>query len=550
MSHSISLAVAMRPANSPYSPYSRFVPLWTCSELAVVSEAYSRYSRFVPLCLCVRHLSKQIRVLALCAAFMAAVVCARAQTVTVGSKKFTESYVLGEIAKKVLEDHGVNAVHRQGLGGTIIVWQALLHGDIGMYPEYTGTISEEILKVKGGTSVAAMTDALKKQGIGMTGDLGFNDGYSLVMRADTARKLGITKISDLRGHPELRAGPTPEFLGRKDGWGPLIARYGLAFNDVRGIEHGLGYTALNSGQIDLKECYTTDAKIGEYHLQVLKDDLGYFPQYKAVFLYRLDVPQQAVAAIRTLEGTIDENRMIALNAEAEKTKDYTRAAMGYFKNAPPAPAANGGGFLSDLPRLTAQHLTLSAVSLLAAILVSVPLGIVASRPGWLSQTILGVAGIIQTIPSLALLALMIPIFGIGAKPAIIALFLYSLLPIIQNTAVGLRDIPPSLRESAIALGLEKRAQLLKIHLPLAAGAILAGIRTSAVINVGTATLAGLVGGGGYGEPIQSGLNLNDTPTILKGAIPAAILAILVQFGFNLLDRLLIPKGLRLPPSRE
>jgi osmoprotectant transport system permease protein len=473
-----------------------------------------------------------------------------AEPVAIGSKKFTESYVLGEIAKKLLLDNGIPAVHRQGLGGTIIVWQALLHGDIAMYPEYTGTISEEILKARGAMTPDAMGDALKRLGIGMTNDLGFNDGYSLVMRADTARRLSIRKISDLRSHPELRAGPTPEFLGRKDGWGPLLARYGLSFRDVRGIEHGLGYTALNSGQIDLKECYTTDAKIGEYHLQVLEDDLHYFPKYKAVFLYRLDTPARAIEVIRRLEGTIDESRMIALNADAERTKDYTRAAMGYFSSSPAPQGSRLGGLLSDLPALTLQHVTLVTISLLAAILVSIPLGIVASRPGWLSQLILGVAGVIQTIPSLALLALMIPLFGIGARTAIVALFLYSLLPIIQNTAVGLRDIPLPLRESAAALGLEPFAQLGKIYLPLASGAILAGIRTSAVINVGTATLAGLIGGGGYGEPIQSGLQLNDAATIYKGAIPAAILAILVQLGFNLLDRTLIPRGLRLPAARE
>jgi osmoprotectant transport system permease protein len=235
---------------------------------------------------------------------------------------------------------------------------------------------------------------------------------------------------------------------------------------------------------------------------------------------------------------------------AEKSKNYADAAAAYFKAAPAATGSQTVSLLKYEWKLTVEHLTLVVISLLAAILVSVPLGVVASRPGWVSQLILGAAGMIQTIPSLALLALLIPIFGIDKTTAIIALFLYSLLPIIQNTAVGLRDIPQPLRESAEALGLEPRAQLFKIFLPLAAGSILAGIRTSAVINVGTATLAGLIGAGGYGEPIQSGLQLNDNATILQGAIPAAVLAILVQFGFNALDRSLIPRGLRLPAARE
>jgi osmoprotectant transport system permease protein len=146
-----------------------------------------------------------------------------------------------------------------------------------------------------------------------------------------------------------------------------------------------------------------------------------------------------------------------------------------------------------------------------------------------------------------LLALLVPLpfFGISARTAIAALFLYGLLPIVRNTATGLQDIPRSLRESAIALGLEPGARLRKIFLPIASRSILGGIKTSAVINVGTATLAALIGAGGLGEPILSGLNLNDHVTILQGAIPAAVLALLVQGLFDLLDRVLIPKGLRL-----
>jgi osmoprotectant transport system permease protein len=154
---------------------------------------------------------------------------------------------------------------------------------------------------------------------------------------------------------------------------------------------------------------------------------------------------------------------------------------------------------------------------------------------------------VQTIPSLALLALLVPLpfFGISARTAIAALFLYSLLPIVRNTASGLQDIPRSLRESAIALGLTPSARLWQIYLPMASRSILSGIKTSAVINVGTATLAALIGAGGLGEPILSGLNLNDHVTILEGAIPAALLALLVQSLFDLFDRVLIPKGLRL-----
>lgn len=474
------------------------------------------------------------------------------ETVWVGSKKFTESYVLGEIATRLIrEDAGLAVEHRAGMGGTIILWQALRSGAIDVYPEYSGTIAEEILKLAGPAEVPALRDSLARFGIGLTGELGFNNTYALVMRVDRARALGIDRISDLTAHPELRVGITPEFLGRQDGWGPLVAHYGLRFATVRGLEHGLGYGALASGDIDLKECYSTDARIAEDSLHVLADDRAFFPAYRALFLHRLDLAPAALAALRRMEGTLDEARMTALNAAAERTKDYAAAAGLWFAASAsgagaiaPAPPARRGVLNGDaLLRSTGQHLTLVGLSLLAAILAGIPLGIRAARGDGVAGLILGAVGLIQTIPSLALLALLIPLVGIGAPNAVLALFLYSLLPIVRNTAAGLADIPRPVRESAIALGLPPGAQLRRIYLPLATRSILAGIKTSAVINVGTATLAGLIGGGGYGEPIQSGLQLNDIPTILSGAIPAALLAVLVQVGFDGVERLVLQNRL-------
>lgn len=479
-------------------------------------------------------------ILCLCAAF------ASAETVVVGSKKFTESYVLGEIAKKTLTDAGFTVDHKQGLGATGIVWAALTKGDIALYPEYTGTISEEILK-KPGISTETMSAELKKVGIGMSKDLGFNDGYGLVMRRADATKLGITKISDLVAHPELKAGITHEYLGRKDGWNPLVAKYGFHLADVQGIDHALGYAALFAGQVDVKDCYTTDAEIKKYDLVVLKDDKGFFPLYRAVFLYRLNMPPKAVAAIDKLGGTINEDLMISMNAEANKTKDYGSAAALYFK-------AQGQtnikiehtSMLGEILKLTGQHMVLVLVSLFFAVLVGIPLGIRAARPGAVSSFILSITGVIQTIPSLALLALLVPLpfFGIGARTAEFALFLYSLLPIVRNTAAGLRAIPPGLRESAEALGLPPSARLRLVFFPIALPTILAGIKTSAVINVGTATIAALVGAEGLGKPIVSGLSLNENGPILQGAIPAAILALLVQGAFDLLERAVVSRGLR------
>jgi osmoprotectant transport system permease protein len=467
--------------------------------------------------------------------------------IAIGSKKFTESYVLGEIAKRTLNDAGIPAEHRQGMGGTIILWQALRGSQIDAYPEYTGTIAQEILKTDRKLSLNEIRDALAEFDVGATEPLGFNNTYALVMRRREAERLGLHTISDLRNHPELKIGLTHEFLDRQDGWQPLRTRYALPQQNVIGIDHALGYAALKNGSIDVKDAYSTDAKIAEYDLVTLEDDLQFFPRYDALFLYRLSLPAPTITALHKLEGMLDETGMIRLNAEAERTRNYTRAANLYFQGSTDSTTTAGESFWHKLTRWTLRHLELAGFSLLLAVIVGVPLGIIASRGGPIGQAILGFASVVQTIPSLALLALLVPLpfFGISVRTAIAALFLYGLLPIVRNTASGLQDIPRALRESAIALGLSPMARLWQIHLPMASRSILAGIKTSAVINIGTATLAALIGAGGLGEPILSGLNLNDHATILQGAIPAALLALLVQWGFDLLDRVLIPKGLRL-----
>lgn len=474
--------------------------------------------------------------------------CFSAEPVIVGSKKFTESYVLAEIAKRALQEAGIPVEHRQGMGGTLILWEALRSGQIGFYPDYTGTISEQILKLSPSSSADEIRAHLEQSLIGMTGELGFNNTWALVMQRSATERLQIRTISALRNHPELKFGLTHEFLERRDGWRPLAERYQLPTQNVSGIDHGLGYAALRNGAIDIKDAYSTDAKIGENDLVVLEDDFQFFPKYKAVFLYRQALPSKAIAILETLAGTLNETRMIQLNAEAERTKNYARAAELYFQDSGSTHLTEPTESLNHkLIRWTLRHLELVGLSLLLSIIAGIPLGIAASRGGPLAHTILAVTGVVQTIPSLALLALLIPIpfFGITPRTAIAALFLYGLLPIVRNTATGLQDIAQPIRESAIALGLEPAARLWKIYLPIASRAILGGIKTSAIINVGTATLAALIGAGGLGEPIISGLNLNDHATILQGAVPAAILALLVQWSFELLDRLLIPRGLRL-----
>src|SRR6266403_215301 len=313
-------------------------------------------------------------------AFIALFLCAgtpaSVNPVVVGSKKFTESYVLGEIARRVLNDAGIATEHRQGMGGTIILWQALQGGQIDAYPEYTGTIAQEILKNGQQLSFHEIRDALGKFGVGMTDSLGFDNTYALVMRRSEAQRLGIRTVSDLRKHPELKVGFTHEFLDRQDGWHPLRERYGLPQQSVIGIDHALGYVALANGSIAVKDAYSTDAKIEENDLVVLEDDRHFFPKYEAVFLFRLSMPSRAIAALRGLEGTLDEKRMVRLNAEAERTKNYTRAAGLYFRSDDSSGSPSmGEAFGHKLRRWTLRHLELAGISLLLSILVGIPLGI-------------------------------------------------------------------------------------------------------------------------------------------------------------------------------
>lgn len=471
-----------------------------------------------------------------------------AQPLTIGSKKFTENVILAEMATQLLKADSLTTTHRDQLGGTQFLWKALLAGDIDAYPEYTGTILAEILA---GQEVPAdsIAEALAVYGVRVTAPLGFNNTYALGMLPATADPLGIKTISDLRDHPDLRFGFSNEFMDRTDGWPGLRQAYQLPQHNVRGMDHDLSYRGLESGTLDLTDLYATDAEIAHYGLRVLEDDRRYFPEYKAVFLYRNDFPPEGEAMLKRLEGAISEATMTALNARAviEGVPEASIAAGFLNERFSPTQAfeVQETTWTRRLWQHTREHLFLVAVSLLAAILVAIPLGVVAAKVSALERIILGTVGVIYTIPSLALLVFMIPLLGIGGPPAMVALFLYSLLPIVRNTHAGLNDIPRSLLESAEALGLPPLVRLRQIEMPLAARSILAGIQTSAVINVGTATLGALIGAGGYGQPILTGIRLDDTSLILQGAIPAAVLALLVQGLFDLAERVVVAKGLRM-----
>ncbi len=452
------------------------------------------------------------------------------QPPTVGSKRFTESYIVGEILTR-----SAGARHKPGLGNTAILYEALRTGGIDVYPEYTGTIAREILKIEQDLDLGALNARLAPLGLAVSLPLGFTNSYALGSRQP------IRTISELAKRPELRIGLSSEFLGRRDGWPGLKKAYGLP-HSPRGMDHGLAYEALAAGEIDVIDLYTTDAKIERYGIHVLADDRGFFPAYHAVLLHRTDAPRRfadAFAAWKKLAGRIDNATMVRLNARAEIDKvPFTQVAAEYL-------GEGAGGRRSlwsalaapDFARLLAQHVSLVFGSLAAAALIGVPLGVVAARRRFLEQPVLVLAGLIQTVPSLALLAVLIPLTGsIGVWPALIALFLYALLPITRNTHTGLTQVSTGLVQAGTALGLTPRQVLARIELPLAAPTIMAGIKTSAVINVGTATIAAFIGAGGFGERIVQGLALNDHAVLLAGALPAAALALAVHGAFEFAER--------------
>jgi len=478
------------------------------------------------------------RILALCALW--ACIPASAQTLTVGSKRFTESYILGEILSQT-----AGATHKPGLGNTAILLEALRAGAIDVYPEYTGTIAREILKSEERLDLAGIDRRLAGMGLAVSVPLGFSNSYALGMRRKDAERLGIRKVSDLPKHPTLRFGLSHEFLGRRDGWPGLQAAYGLP-QKPRGLDHGIAYEALAAGEIDVMDLYTTDAKIERYAIVALDDDRAFFPAYDAVLLYRADILRRFPRewdSLKKLERRIDAATMVRLNARAELDKiafaDVAREFLG--SRTETRRTFWAALFGPDFGRLLLEHLWLVFASLAIAALVGIPLGLIAAKLPWVAQPVLVFTGLLQTIPSLALLAFLIPLTGtIGVWPALIALFLYALLPITRNTHAGIVEVPRGLVQAGTALGLTRRQVLSLVELPIAMPVIMAGIKTSAVISVGTATIAAFIGAGGFGERISQGLALNDHAVLLAGALPAAVLALLVHAVFELVERSLRP----------
>lgn len=469
-----------------------------------------------------------------------------AQNIRVGAKHFNEGYILSEIISQLLESEGYKVERNYNLGGTLVCFEALRNNEIDVYPEYSGTLSAEVLR-QNTLTYPDINAALKREyQMEISEPYGFNNTYALVLKEDLGKAKNIKNLSDMKDHPELRLGLSYEFLKRQDGWDNLAGIYSLPQRPV-GLEHGLAYQALDEGKIDVTDAYSTDGEITKYKLSVLIDNQGFFPLYEATSLFRQNIPEKVKQILSRLNRKIDEKEMQSMNAEVlYKTKTFEQVASTFLLReglVNTTVRKNTSTFIDILSK-TGTHLRLTFVALLLAVLSAIPLGVFLYWSPGLSRSILYFTGLLQTIPSIALLAIMIPLFGIGTLPAIVALFLYAILPILRNTLTGLQSVDPLLKKVADGIGMTRYQKLKLVEFPLALPSIMAGVRTAAVINVGTATLAAFIGAGGLGEFIVTGLALNNTELILRGAIPAALLALLVEFGFTFLEKWWVPKHLR------
>jgi osmoprotectant transport system permease protein len=491
-----------------------------------------------------------------------------AERLVVGSKNFAENRLLAEIFAQLIEERTELEVERRlGLAGTQICFEALRTGAIDLYPEYTGTGLVSLLgqPPEGDarqTLAHVRREFLRRWDLHWLAPLGFENAYEIAVPRRLAEAEGLRRVSDLAPLAgRLRAGFGYEFAGRPDGLPGLESIYGLHFAEVRRLQQAIKYQAVAAGRIQVLDVYTTDGRLLVHDLAVLEDDRSLFPPYEAVALVRgstLASHPAAGAALALLTNAFDEAKMRALNLRlqegGESEARVAAAALAELGLTAPTTepetvfrrrglAALLWAERAQLTQRLLEHLGLAALALGLGVLVAIPAGLALERTRRLAEPIIRLVGTSQTVPSIALLAFMIPLLGVGARPAIVALWIYSLYPILRNTFSGLRDADPEAVAAARALGMTESQILRSIRLPLATPSIMAGVRTAGILTVGTATLAAFIGAGGLGEPIVTGLQLADTTLILSGALPAALLAVAVDFLLGRLERAVRPRGL-------
>ena len=489
--------------------------------------------------------------------------------VTIGSKIFTENILLAEMLAVLLEEnYNFKVIRKFNLGGTKLVFDALRNKEIDIYPEYTGTGYTMILKMSGETQPKKTYRIVKKEFLDQFNlmwslPLGFENTYALAVRDSDPRFKNIHSISQLKGKTNfLNIAAGHEFMERKDGFSNFIKKYQLHFQEdkIWTMNQGLMYSALKNKKMDMVMAYSTDGRIQAFDLKTLKDDKRFFPAYGAAYLTRrefLDQNPKIKKAFKELEGSIAEKEMIFLNNQVDQLKyDGAQAVKNFLikKNLLEEDIQNlkQEGWLDYYLskkeyffKIFYEHLLLIFVSLFFALLLAVPIGLWASYNIRVEKFVFLIVNTLQTVPSLALLAIFIPFLGIGFLPAVVTLFIYSLLPIIRNTFEGVKNIDRVFISAGAGIGLNSWQILRHIQIPLALPMILAGVRTSAVIVVGTATLAAFIGAGGLGDPIFRGIAALNSKLIFLGAVPACLLAILIDRLLAFSETVIIPKGLKL-----
>lgn len=469
--------------------------------------------------------------------------------VTVGSKNFTESYILAQLLVETLQEQNYDVSVKLGMGGTGFVLESLRGKAIDLYPEYTGTILQAILqRDEKEMSVKQINELLRPMGLVIGSPLGFNNTYAMIVRKELAEKYNLKKVSDLKPlMGELVGGFSHEFLERGDGFYQLKAAYGLRdLKSLKAMDHSLAYEALANRSIDLTDAYTTDGKLEKFDFVLLEDDLGFFPRYEAVWMSRLDFVKEHPKIwelVNQWQGKLDEKLMIRLNADLEEKRATRETVLQKNHVTQPKSSPLLSGRFKRIKNYGIEHTYLVFVSVVLAILIGFPLAYGATENSTLKHIVMFLSSGFQTIPSLALLCFMIPFFGVGFLPSIIALVLYALLPIVVNSYTGLSLVDRTLMDMAKQLGMNRWQALWHVQVPISLPYVLAGVKTSSITAIGTATLAALIGAGGYGTPILAGLALNDYTTILEGAIPVCLMAFLAQVIFQLLEKKLVSPGL-------
>lgn len=488
---------------------------------------------------------------------------------TIGSKIFTENVILAEMLALLLEEKYNFKIHRKfNMGGTKLVFDSLRNGQIDVYPEYTGTGYTMILKQSDETDSKKIYKIVKKEFLNRfrlvwSLPLGFENTYALAVQIEDSRFKSLSRISQIKNQaPFLRLAAGHEFMERKDGFKNFSKKYELEFqeNKVSAMNSGLMYSALKNKEVDLIMAYSTDGRIQAFNLRTLKDDKKFFPAYEVAYLTQARVLNQhpnIKMAFKSLEGNISEKEMIFLNNQVDQLKYDARQVAHQFlieKNLldEDFQKLQSLGLIdyylskrSYFLKIFLEHLVLVFISLFLALLFALPVGIWAVRNTRVEKIVFTVVNTLQTVPSLALLALFIPFLGIGFVPAVSALFIYSLLPLIRNTFEGVKNVDRSLVEASAGMGLSSWQVLRFVQIPLALPVILAGVRTSAVIVVGTATLAAFIGAGGLGDPIFRGISTLNTRLIILGAVPAGLLAITLDRFLAFLENVMISKGLKM-----